>query len=64
MTTDTANDRREGYADGMAGKHLSLAQMRARSNEYLEASIDGRQDNTMLRWVYEFRRRAALPEAS
>ena len=52
---DEANDRREGYCDGMAGKR-----QRGRSKVYRESFEDGRCDEAKLRGVAERKRRAAL----
>lgn len=54
---DEANDRREGYCDGMAGKRQT-----GRSADYNQASKDGAMDVLMLASVNEWKRRAALPE--
>ena len=53
---DEANDRREGYCDGMAGKC-----QHGRSVAYATAAQDGEDDFSMLENVAEWKRRAALP---
>ncbi len=55
--SEQANDRREGYCDGIAGNWQAT-----RSDEYNEARQDGAFDRAMLAMHYEFKRRAALPE--
>ncbi len=57
--SEQANDRREGYCDGIAGKWQAT-----RSDEYNEARQDGAFDRAMLAMHYEFKRRAALTPAS
>lgn len=56
MTEDERNDRREGYADGLAGKW-----QQRRGEAYLEANEDGAFDRAMSAMVTEWKRRAALP---
>lgn len=53
--SEQANDRREGYCDGIAGKWQAT-----RSDEYNEARQDGAFDRAMLAMHYEMQRRAAL----
>jgi hypothetical protein len=53
--TDEANDRREGYCDGLAGKRQS-----GRSTEYRDACDDGAFDKQMMAMVGEWQRRAAM----
>jgi hypothetical protein len=57
--TDEANDRREGYCDGIAGHHQP-----DRSADYREAREDGAFDRQMLAMAAEMKRRAALTLAS
>jgi hypothetical protein len=57
--TEQANDRFEGYCDGIAGRWQAT-----RSDEYNEARQDGAFDRAMLAMHYEFKRRAALTPAS
>lgn len=57
--TDEANDRREGYADGMA-KNSPTRTDRA----YYTAWKDGIDDRIMLAQVAEWKRRALLPVAT
>jgi hypothetical protein len=57
--TDEANDRREGYCDGMAGKCQY-----GRSVAYASAAQDGEDDFCMLENVAEWKRRAALAPAA
>lgn len=56
MTEDERNDRREGYADGLAGKRQC-----ARSQDYDDAQRAGFYDEMMMAFVTEHKRRAALP---
>jgi hypothetical protein len=57
---DEANDRREGYCDGMAG-HVQVGRQ---GRAYAAALNEARRDRTMLRQVAEWKRRAALPEVA
>ena len=50
-----ANDRREGYCDGLAGKRQT-----GRSIEYRDACDDGAFDRQMMAMVGEWQRRAAI----
>lgn len=53
--TEEANDRLEGYCDGIAGHHQP-----DRSPEYRDAREDGDFDRQMLAMAAEMKRRAAL----
>lgn len=53
--TKQANERREGYCDGIAGHHQP-----DRSLEYREAREDGAFDRQMLAMAAEMQRRAAI----
>lgn len=53
---DDANDRREGYADGI-GRNAQPN----RSDAYRAGLDDGFNDRMMLNRVAEWKRRAALP---
>ena len=57
MTEDEANDRREGYADGIANHRRS----HDTSANYTLAWCDGKADREMLDAVTEWKRRAAMP---
>ena len=58
MTKDTANDRREGYCDG-----LSCKWQPGRSAAYNAANIDGRRDDEKVEAIIS-RRRAKPPVAT
>ena len=63
MTEEERNDRREGYADGMAGVlQFGTVQFPRKSQAYDAAWAEGLYDADMLAAVAEFRRRNALPE--
>ena len=53
--TEEANDMREGYCDGLAGKRQE-----GRSIAYRDACDDGAFDLRMMAMVAEWKRRAAL----
>ena len=53
---DEANDRREGYADGLARKPFTRA-----DKFWVEGWDDGWRDAAMLSAVAEWKRRASLP---
>jgi flagellar biosynthesis/type III secretory pathway protein FliH len=56
MTEDERNDRREGYADGLA-----YHWQQGRSKAYEEGLEDGCVDLNMMHALTEWKRRAALP---
>lgn len=59
MTTDTANDRREGYCDGLSRKWQP-----GRSAAYNVANIDGRRDDEKVEAIISRRRANASAVAT
>jgi hypothetical protein len=57
--TDEAQDHLEGYCDGMSDHPMQMF----RSREYNGGYFDGADDDLMLTYVTEWKRRAAMPAA-